>query len=490
MKHYQMFIGGRWVEGSKGERFDTSDPYTGKPWATIARGTEADAALAVEAAHSAMRAGAWAVMSASARGALIRRLGDAIAEKADFLGELETRDNGKLISEMRLQVRYLPQFCYYYAGLADKIEGTAPPAERHGYFNYTRNEPIGVVVAITPWNSPLFQAVMKVTTALAAGCSVVVKPSEFTSASTLELARLVEAVGFPPGVFNVVCGYGKDVGDALVRHPKTAKISFTGSEYAGRTVYEAAAGDFKSVTLELGGKSPNIVFEDANIEDALKGAVSGIFAASGQTCIAGSRLLLQESIHDQFVERLLAFAKTVRIGNPMLEDTQMGPVATPPQFKKILDYIDVAKSEGAELVLGGGSSDAGEWFIQPTIFTNVDNSMRIAQQEVFGPVLSVIKFRDQDEAIAIANDTMYGLAAGVWTQDIRRMFTMANAIEAGTVWINTYRDASYTMPFGGYKNSGVGFENGISSIRQYLKTKSVWINYDSEVPNPFVMRLN
>ncbi len=489
MQHYQMFIGGRWVEGSTGERFESVDPYTGKPWATVAKGNEADAALAVETAHAAMRSGPWATMSASARGALLRRLGDAIAENAKFLGEIETRDNGKLIAEMGLQVRYLPQFCYYYAGLADKIEGTVPPVERPGYFNYTRNEPVGVAVAITPWNSPLMLGVNKVATALAAGCAVVVKPSEFTSASTLELARLVEKVGFPPGVFNVVCGYGQDVGAALVRHPKTAKVSFTGSEYGGRTVYEAAARGFKSVTLELGGKSPNIVFDDANLEDAVRGAVSGIFAASGQTCIAGSRLLLHESIHDEFVERLLAYARTARIGNPMLGDTQVGPVTTPPQYRKILDYIDVAKSEGAELVLGGGASDVGEWFVQPTIFTNVDNRMRIAQEEVFGPVLSVIKFRDQEEAVAIANDTMYGLAAGVWTQNVRRMFTMANAIEAGTVWVNTYRAASYTTPFGGYKNSGLGHESGMNSIRQYLKTKSVWINFDADVPNPFVMRL-
>ncbi len=489
MQHYQMFIDGRWVEGSTNERFESVNPYTGKPWATIARGTEDDAARAVEAAHAAMRKGPWATMSASARGALLRKLGDVIAENAQFLGEVETRDNGKLIAEMGLQVRYLPQFCYFFGGLADKIEGAVKPVERPGYFNYTRREPIGVVVAITPWNSPLMLGVSKIAAALAAGCAVVIKPSEFTSASTLELARLVEKVGFPPGVFNVVCGYGQDVGAALVRHPKTAKISFTGSEVGGRNVYQAAAHDFKSVTLELGGKSPNIVFEDANLDDAVRGAVSGIFAASGQTCIAGSRLLLHESIHDAFMERLLVLAKSARIGNPMLEDTQVGPVTTPPQYRKILDYIDIAKAEGAELVLGGGASDVGEWFVQPTIFTNVDNRMRIAQEEVFGPVLSVIKFRDQDEAISIANDTMYGLAAGVWTQSVNRMFTVANAIEAGTVWINTYRAASYTTPFGGYKNSGVGLESGVEAVEQFLKTKSVWINYAADVPNPFVMRL-
>ncbi|MBX3530091.1 MAG: aldehyde dehydrogenase [Rhizobiaceae bacterium] len=490
MQHYQMLIDGQWVDGSGGDRFETMNPFTAKSWATIAKGTADDAGRAVEAAHKALKTGPWGKMSASARGAIMRKFADLLAEHGQSLAETETRDNGKLIAEMSLQLRYVSQIVHYFAGMADKIEGSVPPIERPGYFNYTRREPIGVVAAITPWNSPLLLAISKISPALAAGCTVVIKPSEFTSASTLEMARLVKEAGFPDGVINVVTGFGQDVGAALTAHPKVAKVSFTGSDYGGRAVYQAAARDFKSVTLELGGKSPNIVFDDAVIEDAVKGAISGIFAASGQTCIAGSRLLVQESIHDQFVEKLLAMARTARIGDPSKMDTEVGPVTTPPQYQKVLGYIDVAKNEGAELLLGGGPSDFGEYFVQPTIFSGVNNKMRIAQEEVFGPVLSIIKFKDEAEAIEIANDTIYGLASGVWTQSIKRMFTMANAIEAGTVWVNTYRAASYTTPFGGYKHSGIGIENGLPAIQTFLKSKSVWINFGADVPNPFVMRLS
>ncbi len=490
MQHYRMLIGGEWVEGAGGERFETMNPFTAKTWATIAKGTADDAGRAVEAAHKALKTGPWGKMSASARGAIMRRFADLLAENAQGLAETEVRDNGKLIAEMSLQLGYVPQIVHYFAGMADKVEGSVPPIERPGYFNYTRREPVGVVAAITPWNSPILLAISKISPALAAGCTVVIKPSEFTSASTLEMARLVKEAGFPDGVINVVTGFGQDVGAALTAHPKVAKVSFTGSDYGGRAVYQAAARDFKSVTLELGGKSPNIVFDDCVMEDAVKGAISGIFAASGQTCIAGSRLLVQDSIHDQFVEKLLAMAKTARLGDPSKPDTEVGPVTTPPQYQKVLGYIDVAKSEGAELLLGGGASDFGEYFVQPTIFSGVSNRMRIAQEEVFGPVLSIIRFRDEDEAIEIANDTIYGLASGVWTQSVKRMFTMANAIEAGTVWVNTYRAASYTTPFGGYKHSGIGIENGLPAIETFLKTKSVWINYGADVPNPFVMRLS
>jgi aldehyde dehydrogenase (NAD+) len=318
----------------------------------------------------------------------------------------------------------------------------------------------------------------------------VVKPSEFTSTSTLEFVKLVEQAGFPKGVVNVVTGYGHEIGSALVEHPKVAKVAFTGGEMSGQKVYESAARGLKRVTLELGGKSPNIVFDDANIDNAVKGAVSGIFAATGQTCIAGSRLLLQESIHNEFMDKLVDFAAKAKMGDPSSMDTQVGPVTTQPQYKKILDYIEVAKGEGATCVLGGGpAKDMGEgWFVQPTIFTNVNNRMRIAQEEVFGPVLSVIKFRDEEEAIAIANDVLYGLAAGVWTESVRRAIEVSNRLQAGTVWVNTYRAVSYTSPFGGYKRSGLGRENGQEAIYEYLQTKSVWVSTATEVPNPFVMR--
>jgi (Z)-2-((N-methylformamido)methylene)-5-hydroxybutyrolactone dehydrogenase len=302
--------------------------------------------------------------------------------------------------------------------------------------------------------------------------------------------KLVEQAGFPKGVVNVVAGYGNEVGQALVDHPRVAKVAFTGSEMGGQKVYEAAARGLKRVTLELGGKSPNIVFDDANLDNAVKGAISGIFAATGQTCIAGSRLLVQESIHNEFLDKLVSFAATAKMGDPSSMETQVGPVTTQPQYRKVLDYIDIAKKEGANCVLGGqAATNMGDgWFVQPTIFTGVENSMRIAQEEVFGPVLSVIKFRDEEEAIAIANDILYGLAAGVWTESIRRAVTVSNRLQAGTVWVNTYRAVSFASPFGGYKRSGIGRENGQDSIYEYLQTKSVWISTATEVPNPFVMR--
>ncbi|HEX9647296.1 MAG TPA: aldehyde dehydrogenase family protein, partial [Alphaproteobacteria bacterium] len=318
------------------------------------------------------------------------------------------------------------------------------------------------------------------------------KPSEFTSTSVLEFVKLFEQAGFPPGVVNVVTGFGAEVGQPLVEHPLVRKVAFTGSERTGQKVNEMAAPGFKKVGLELGGKSPNIVFADANLDNAVKGAVAGIFAATGQTCIAGSRLLVQEQIHNRFVDRLVDFAKGARMGNPMEMDTQVGPVTTPPQYQKVLDYIGIASAEGAELRLGGRPAqrpECGEgWFVEPTIFTGVDNRMRIAQEEVFGPVLSVIPFTDDDQAIAIGNDVAYGLAAGVWTQDITRAHRMAKELQAGTVWINTYRAISFTSPFGGYKRSGMGRENGQDMIRDYLQTKSVWVDMNAEFPNPFAMR--
>jgi aldehyde dehydrogenase (NAD+) len=320
----------------------------------------------------------------------------------------------------------------------------------------------------------------------------VIKPSEFTSASALEFVKLVEQAGFPAGVVNVVTGYGKEVGMPLVEHTLTAKIAFTGSDTTGRAIAETAARGFKKVGLELGGKSPNIVFEDASMEDAVNGAVSGIFAATGQTCIAGSRLLLQESIHDAFVDKLLALAKTARMGNPMSLETQVGPVTTRPQYDKVLSYIDVAKNEGAKLRMGGGPATRPEcgkgWFVEPTIFTGVNNRMRIAQEEVFGPVLSIIPFKDEDDAVRIANDVRFGLGAGVWTQDVGRAIRMSERIKAGTVWVNTYRAVSFMSPFGGYKDSGMGRENGASAIYEYLQLKSVWINTGVKTGNPFVMR--
>ncbi|GHH61272.1 aldehyde dehydrogenase (NAD+) [Streptomyces umbrinus] len=488
MQRYEMFIDGESRKPGAGEWFPTDNPYLGTPWAEIAKGTAEDVDDAVRAAHRALHTGPWAELTASARGSLLRQLGDTIAANARRLAETEVRDNGKLFTEMHGQLNYVPQWFHYYGGLADKIEGAVPPLDKKGYFAYTKKEPVGVVAVITPWNSPLLLLAWKVAPALAAGCTVVVKPSEFTSASALELARLFHEAGLPPGVFNVVTGFGQDVGAALVEHPLVRKVSFTGSDATGRLINQAAARDFKHVSLELGGKSPNIVFADADLGAAVNGAVSGIFAATGQTCIAGSRLLVQQSVHDEVVGRLVDLARTARMGDPMDETIQVGPITTPAQYAKVLEYIDMAQREGARLALGGKASGVGGRFVEPTVFTGVRNSMRIAQEEVFGPVLVVMPFQDEDEAVTLANDSRYGLGAGVWTSDIGRAFRMADRIRSGTVWVNTYRAVSYLTPFGGFKDSGIGRENGIGAVTAYLEDKSVWINTGAATGNPFVLR--
>jgi acyl-CoA reductase-like NAD-dependent aldehyde dehydrogenase len=492
MKQYNLFIGGEEVAPTSGRWFESENPYLAEPWALIPEGDATDVDRAARAAHDALRNGPWAEMTPTQRGAVLRRIGDVIADHAKHLAEIEVLDNGKLFNEMYGQVSYLPQWYYYYGGLADKVEGTVVPVDKKGYFLFTRRQPRGVVGIITPWNSPLMLLAWKLAPALAAGCTVVIKPSEFTSASTLEFVSLLNEVGVPPGVVNVVTGDGTNVGSPMVEHPLISTITFTGSDQTGRHINAAAATRLKHVSLELGGKSPNIVFADADLEAATNGVVSGIFAATGQTCIAGSRLLVQDIIHDEFVDGLVELAKTARMGDPMDVTTEVGPVTTAPQYRKILDYIEIAKSEGATVALGGRASDRPECgrgrFVEPTILTNVRNDMRIAQEEVFGPVLSVIPFHDEDEAIAIANDVRFGLGAGVWTSDIARSFRMSERITSGTVWVNTYRAVSFMAPFGGMKDSGLGRENGLHAIDEYLETKSVWINTGAPSANPFVMR--
>jgi aldehyde dehydrogenase (NAD+) len=492
MKRYQLRIGGRSIDPSSGSWFETQNPYTGQAWAEIPQGNAQDVDHAVQTAHRALIEGPWAEMTATQRGLLLHRLGDLIARDARKLAETEVRDNGKLLAEMLGQLNYIPQWYYYFGGLADKVQGHVLPLDKKGYFTFTRNEPLGVVAAITPWNSPLMLASWKIAPALAAGCTVVIKPSEFTSASTLEFAELFDEAGFPPGVINAVTGFGKEVGSPLVDHPLVRKISFTGSDLTGRHINEQAARNFKHAAMELGGKSPNIIFEDADIEQAVYGAISGIFAATGQTCIAGSRLLVQESVYDKVVEKLLAIARTAKMGDPMDAGTQVGPVTTPPQYQKVLEYLEIARRDGATLLLGGRAAQdpacGNGWFVEPTIFGDVRNSMRIAQEEVFGPVLSIIRFKDEVEAVAIANDVRFGLAAAVWTSDIGRALRMSEKLQAGTVWVNTYRAVSFMAPFGGYKDSGLGRENGIDAIREYLQVKSVWINSGAVSGNPFVMR--
>ena len=487
MIQFENIIGGKAVKST--DSFESFDPYTGKPWALIPKDGQAQVDEAVAAAKSAFR-GDWRSMTATARGKLMVKLAELIARDTPKLADIETNDNGKLIAEMTAQVGYLAEWYRYFGGLCDKIEGSVLPIDKPNMFAYTKREPLGVVAAIVPWNSPLLLLAWKLAPILAAGNTCVIKPSEHASSSTLAFAKLFEEAGFPAGVINTVTGMPMEVGAPLVSHPDVAKIAFTGGEAGGLAVYAAAAAQLKTVTLELGGKSANIVFEDADVDNAVKGAISGIFAASGQTCIAGSRLLVHRSIHDRVVEGVVALAKTASIGNPALKETQVGPVTTLPHRGKVLEYMDVARSEGAEAALGGGVPEGlGDgWFVEPTIFTGVNNKMRIAQEEVFGPILSVIPFDDEEEAFSIANDSPYGLAAGVWTQNIGRTYRAADALEAGTVWINTYRAVSFMAPFGGYKRSGIGRESGQEAINAYLQTKTVWIDAVGETANPFVIR--
>jgi len=491
MKQHLMLIGGRRVPSVSNTWFESVNPFTAMPWAHVPRGTNQDVDCAVQAAKTAFY-GEWRKLTATARGALLRRLGDLIAADAERLATIESTDNGKLLAEMRAQLNYIPQWFHYFGGLADKIEGRVIPIDKPGVFNFTREEPLGVVAAITPWNSPLLLAAWKLAPALAAGNTVVWKPSEYSSVSALEFGELFEKAGFPPGVVNIVTGFGGEVGEPLATHPDVAMVAFTGGDKTGEQVYQMAARGIKHVTLELGGKSANIVFDDADLSAAVNGVVSGIFAATGQTCIAGSRALIHRPIHDEFVDRILALAKTARMGDPLDLATQVGPITTQPQYNKVLDYIRIAKEEGAACRLGGkpaGRSECGTgWFVEPTIFTDVRPEMRIANEEVFGPVLSIIPFDDEEEAIRIANGTVYGLAAGVWTTSIRRALMMSERLEAGTVWVNTYRAVSYMSPFGGYKRSGIGRESGADAIREYLQTKSVWIDISGNSPNPFVLR--
>lgn len=490
-EQFNHFIAGEYQAPADGDYFDSTNPATLEVLYRAARGTAADIDRAVAAASTAFQAHAWASLTPTKRGHLLRRLGDLIGEHAEELALLESLDNGKLLREMRGQMRTLPEYYYYYAGLADKIQGAVVPATSLEILNYTQREPLGVVGIITPWNSPLTLTTSKLAPALAAGNTVVIKPSEYTSRSVLRLAELVCEAGFPAGVVNAVTGFGADAGAALVAHSKLAKISFTGSTTTGSRIAASAASRFIGCTLELGGKSPNIVFDDANVANAAVGVVAGIYAAAGQTCIAGSRVFAHKAVYDELLERVTERARTIQIGDPLHDSTELGPLAFEDQLKKVSSYVQIGAAEGAT-VLSGGKQPELElpgYFYEPTVLTDVHNDMRVMQEEIFGPVAAIMPFEHEDQLVELANNTDYGLAAGIWTQNLARAHRLARRIEAGTVWVNTYRAMSPMSPRQGFKHSGVGIEHGIESMHEYTRLKSVWINTDEgPVADPFVMR--
>ena len=476
MQHFDLFIDGRHVKPVGGEYSNDIDPATEEPIAAVALGGKADVDVAVKAARAAQKV--WAGMRAADRGRILHHAADLIEQHADELIQIESRDAGKpLASVKRQDMPAVIDTLRYYAGWCDKITGSVVPA-RPDALTYTVREPVGVVGAIIPWNFPMMIGMWKIAPALACGCALVVKPAEITPLSMLRIAELLLEAGVPPGVFNVVTGKGSVVGDALVQHPGVNKVTFTGSPGVGRGILQGAASNFKRVTLELGGKSANIIFADANLDRAARNAASGIFFNAGQVCSAGSRVLVERSVYDEVVDRLVARAQTIKVGSPEAPDTTMGPVVSAGQLKTVLKYIDIGTSEGASPVIGGARLGQKGYYIQPTIFAKVAHEMRISQEEIFGPVLSVIPFDDEQDALRIANGTAYSLAAGVWSADLNRVHRMAAGLRAGTVWINTYGYTDVRLPWGGSGESGFGREHGEAALENFTEPKAVWMAID------------
>ena len=490
IKTYNMLIDGEWVNASNGQSFACENPSNGEVWCHVPEATEKDVDRAVQAAHRAFQKGPWASMLPNQRGQCLRKLAELLAENSEKLGRIESIDTGKMLKETRWQAKYIAEFFQFYAGCVDKIAGDVLPIDKPDMFVFTNREPLGVVAAVVPWNSQLFLVAVKIGPALAAGNTVVLKASEHASAAMLEFGELIEKAGFPPGVVNIVTGHGDPCGKALTSHKKVARVSFTGGPGAAKQILHNSAENFAEVSLELGGKSPFIVFEDANIESAVNGSIAGIFGATGQSCVAGSRLYLQEDIADEFLDRMVGLAKDIVIGDPLADATQMGPLCTQGQMNCVEREVARALDEGGTLLCGGQRPKGlGGNYYEPTIIECPSQKMHIVDTEMFGPVLSVLRFKTEQEVIELANDTVHGLAAGIFTQDSARSMRVARAIEAGIVWVNTYRVVSPIAEFGGNKGSGYGRESGFQAMYDYTRPKTIWLNTSSEpMVNPFVMR--
>jgi aldehyde dehydrogenase (NAD+) len=486
MEAYKLHVGGEWIDAHDGATYRTENPFDGEAWAEVADASAADVERAVAAARAALE-GEWGSWDGFERAGAMRRLAALIGRDGERLAAIETRDNGKLLREMSGQIGRLPGWLEWFAGEAERLGGDVIPVDRGAFHVYTRREPVGVVAAIVPWNSPLLLLMWKLAPALAAGCTVVVKPADDTPVSALELSALAVEAGFPPGVLNVVTGRGAALGKALVAHPGVDKIAFTGSTAVGTEVARSAADRLARVTLELGGKSAQVVFADADLEAAANGIVAGIFAAAGQTCIAGSRLIVAAEVADELVERVAERARRIVLGDPMEAATEMGPLANRRQLEAVTGFVERAVDAGARAVTGGAPSALGGLFVDPTILVDVHPSMEIAREEVFGPVLAVMRFDSEDEAVAFANDSAYGLAAGVWTADVRRVHRVAQRLRAGSVWVNAYRAVAPNVPFGGVGMSGFGRENGRASLDEYTELKAVWVELAGTTRDPFTL---
>ena len=478
---YKMLVDGDWIGASDGKTFDSINPATGQVWARAPEATVADVDRAVRAADRAFNDGPWASMSPTERGHCLRRLAELLVDQSEQLGHTEAVDTGKMLKETRWQAKYIAEFFHFYAGCADKIHGDTLPIDKPDLFVFTDREPLGVIAAIVPWNSQLFLSAVKIGPALAAGNTVVMKASEHASAAMLEFGKLIKQAGIPDGVVNIITGHGEPCGKALTSHPLVARISFTGGPNAARHVLHNSTENFAEVSLELGGKSPIIVFDDANIESAVNGAIAGIFGAAGQSCVAGSRLYLHEDIADEFLARMKASAEDILIGDPLAEDTQMGPLCTIGQRDVIEREVAHAVTEGGSVLCGGKRPDGLDGiYFEPTIIDCPRQDLRIVDTELFGPVVSVLRFRDESEVVALANDTKHGLAAGIFTRDSARSIRMAKAVRAGIVWVNTYRAVSPIAEFGGVKGSGYGRESGFQAVYDYTRPKTIWMNTSDE----------